>query len=176
MNIIGDNVIIRAIEKDDLKSIQIMTNDPYTDSMIVGYSPPAAYQNQEDWYQRIVSDRNNLRLAIEFEGKFVGLITLTSIDWKNRKADHGIRLMPDAPKRKGIAYDAVNALVSYAFNELNLNKVYTTILDYNTPSFNLYKKCGWKEEGLLRQSIYKKGEYHDLHCISILKEEFDLKD
>ena len=92
MIIKGNIVTLRFIEPKDLESIREMTNDPEQEYMIGGWSFPAAVKHQEDWYQRVLSDKNNLRLSIDYEGEFVGLVTLTSIDWKNKRAESGIRL------------------------------------------------------------------------------------
>ena len=171
MNIKGNNVCLRFIEPEDLEAIREMSNDAEQEYMIGGWSLPAAKKHQEDWYQRILSDKNNIRFAIEFEGAFVGLVTLTDIDWKNRRAKSGIRLTLDAPKQ-GIATDALRSMLDYAFEELNLNRVCATVVEYNKASRKLHAKCGYHEEGLLRQSVYKRGKYHDELQLSILKSEY----
>lgn len=172
MNIYGKKVVLRFIDPKDLEAIRQMTNDPEQEHLIIGWSFPAAVRHQEDWYQRILQDRNNYRFAIEYEGEFVGISTLTAIDWKNRKADHGIRLTLNAPKGKGIGTDAVYATMQYAFEELNLNRLQGSILDYNEASWRLYTKCGWKKEGVYRESIFKNGTYHDECPVAILRSEF----
>jgi hypothetical protein len=45
--------------------------------MIGGWSFPATKKHQEDWYQRILSDSMNNQFAIEYEGRFVGLVNLS---------------------------------------------------------------------------------------------------
>ena len=35
-----------------------------------------------------------------------------------------------------------------------------------------YKKCGFIEEGVMRQQVYKNGQYKNMKIMSILKEEF----
>ena len=172
MTIKGNNVTLRFIEPKDLESIREMTNDPEQAYMIGGWSFPAAVKHQEDWYQRVLSDKNNLRLSIDYEGEFVGLVTLTSIDWKNKRAESGIRLSLAAPKRKGIATDALNSILRYAFQELNLNRVYATVLDHNEASLRLHARCGYVVEGTLRKSVYKRGEYHDEIQLAILKNDY----
>lgn len=173
MNIKGNKVVLRFIEPSDLEEIRNMTNDAEQEYMIGGWSFPAAKKHQEDWYQRILSDKNNIRFAIEFEGSFVGLVTLTDIDWKNRRAKSGIRLTLSAPKKQGIATDALMAMLGYAFEELDLRRIYATIIEHNMISRKLHAKCGYKEEGLLRQSVYKRGKYHNELQLSILKQEFE---
>lgn len=172
MIIKGNSVILRFIELGDLEAIREMTNDANQEWMIGGWSFPAAKKHQEDWYQRILSDKNNIRLAIDYNDKFVGLVTLTDIDWKNRRAESGIRLTLDAPKKQGIATDALTSLLRYAFNELNLNRVYATVVEHNIPSMKLHTKCGYTVEGKLRNSVYKRGEFHNEVFFSILKAEF----
>ncbi len=172
MNIKGNKVTLRFIEPDDLEAIREMSNDSEQEYMIGGWSLPAAKKHQEDWYQRILGDRNNIRFAIDYNGSFVGLVTLTDIDWKNRRAKSGIRLTLNAPKQQGIATDALVTMLGYAFDELNLHRVYATIIDHNQASRRLHAKCGYKEEGVLRQSVYKRGLYHDELQLSVLKSEY----
>lgn len=172
MNIKGNSVILRSIEPNDLEAIREMTNDREQEYMIGGWSLPTAVKHQEDWYQRVLADKNNLRFAIEFNGSFTGLVTLTDIDWKNRRAKSGIRLTLDAPKKQGIATDALMSLLGYAFDELNLNRVYATVLEHNKASRKLHAKCGYQEEGLMRQSVYKRGDYHNELLLSILQTEY----
>ena len=173
MIIKGNSVTLRFIEPGDLEAIREMTNDANQEWMIGGWSFPAAKKHQEDWYQRILSDKNNIRLAIDYKDKFAGLVTLTDIDWKNRRAESGIRLTLDAPKQQGLATDALTTLLRYAFNELNLNRVYATVVEHNIPSMKLHAKCGYTIEGKLRNSVYKRGEFHDEVFLSILKSEFE---
>ena len=173
MNIKGKKVTLRFIEPTDLEAIRKMTNDAEQEYLIGGWSFPAAVKHQEDWYQRVLTDKNNIRLAIDYEKVFVGLVTLTDIDWKNRRAKSGIRLTLDAPRQQGIATDALMTMLNYAFEELNLHRIYATIVEYNHASRKLHAKCGYKEEGMLRQSVYKRGAYHNEILLSILQNEYD---
>lgn len=46
-------------------------------------------------------------------------------------------------------------------------------MEYNVPSYKAYvEHCGWKVEGVLRQTIFRDGKYYDQLRISILKDEF----
>ena len=169
MNIKGELVVLRGIEPQDFEDIREMTNDAEQEHLIGGWSYPATKKHQEDWYQRILLDRNNVRFAIEYEGNFAGLVNLSDIDWKNRCAETSIRLTKKAPKRKGIGTDALKSLVDYAFNELNLHRVYATIIDNNDISKKLHQKCGYVVEGTQKDAIYKNGKYHDRSLMAIVR-------
>ena len=64
-------------------------------------------------------------------------------------------------------------LMTYAFDQLNLNRLDGEWLLTNTVSKQLYEKCGWHEEGVKKQAVYRDGKYQDLAFSGILKEDFD---
>ena len=172
MNIVLGKIILRALEKEDMELLRESVNDPDMEKMVVGWSFPVSKVEQLNWYEHIIVDRTNQRFAIEFEGKFVGISTLTEIDWKNRSAFHGIKSLASAPKCQGIGFDAVCGTMKYAFEELQLNRLFGGILEYNIPSQKLYKKCGWKEEGVFRQQVFKNNQYFDEIAVAILKSDY----
>lgn len=173
MNIVGKKVILRAIEEDDLELLRDMVNDSEIENLVVGWSIPVSKQAQKNWFDRSKNDHNNIRVIIEDkENGSVGMANIVNIDWKNRVAFHGIKISSKASRGKGIGTDAVMAIMRYAFDELQLNRLDGAIIDYNIPSKKLYSKCGWKDEGVKRKYIYKNGKYHDLIILGILKEEY----
>ena len=172
MNIYYGKVKLRALEPEDMEPLRATVNDQEMEKMVVGWSFPISKQQQADWYARSMNNQNSHRFAIEFEGKFVGISTLTDIDWKNRSAFHGVKLTQDAPKGQGIGFDAVVAVMKYAFEELQLNRLYGGILEYNVPSQKLYAKCGWVEEGRYRQCVFKENAYYDEIPVAILRSEY----
>lgn len=172
MHILGQKVVLRALEPQDMPFLLDMINDPEMERMVTSWSFPISEKQQMDWYNRIITEQNNLRFAIECDGQFVGVSTLVNIDWKSRSARHGIKLCNNTPKRKGIGTDAVYATMKYAFEELQLNRLYGSFLDYNIASQKLYEKCGWKIEGCYRQNIFKNNAYHDEWPTAILREEY----
>lgn len=172
MEIFYGKIKLRALEPEDMEALRATVNDPEMEKLVVGWSFPIAKQQQEDWYQRTLGSSNGQRFAVEYQGQFVGISTLTDIDWKNRSAFHGIKLTKNTPKGQGIGFDAVAAVMKYAFEELQLNRLYGGILEYNIPSQKLYEKCGWKKEGLYRQCVFKENAYYDEIAVAILRSDY----
>lgn len=172
MNIHYGKIILRALEREDMELLRETVNDPEMERMVVGWSFPVSSIEQMNWFERTIGNKQHLRFAIEYEGKFVGISTLTDIDWKNRSAFHGIKLIAEAPKGKGIGYDAVCGTMKYAFEELQLNRLTGGILTYNIPSWKLYMKCGWKKEGLFREQVFKNNQYYDEIPVAILRSDY----
>ena len=173
MNIKGKKVTLRAIEKEDLELMRNMLNDPEMESLVVGWAFPISRYQQEKWYENNINNMNNLRFIIETkEDGAIGLITLTEIDWKNRKAINGIKILEKNSRKKGIGIDSLMAIMRYCFDELQLHRLETTRFLDNIASEKLYNKCGWKEEGIKRECIYKNGKWRDLVFTGILKSDY----
>lgn len=173
MNLVGNKVILRALEIEDMEFLREMLNDPEMESLVIGWSFPTSRYEQEKWYEKTILDKQNLKFAIQTkEGDIIGLATLGKIDWKNRRATHGIKLSKNSPKGKGYATDAVMTVMRYAFEELQLNRLDGSWFETNIASKKLYTKCGWVVEGKVRQSVFKNNIYQDEVIVGILREEY----
>lgn len=172
MNIIGKRVYLRAMEPEDMEMYREMTNSPEIERMLGGWSFPVSRKEQMAWYESVLNDKRHLRFTVVVKEteKPIGMVNLVDIDWKNGSAFHGIRL--SAEKGKGYGTDAVMALMKYAFEELRLIRLDTSIIEYNLPSQALYKKCGWLIEGRKKKAYYREGRYYDMLLVGITEEEY----
>lgn len=169
MNIVGERIILRAIEEQDNEILLELINDPKTERMIGGYSYPISYKHQKDWFQSL-NEKNVLRCMITDKNQpdiSIGTVILSDIDMKNGTAEIHIKLTRNV-RGKGYGTDAVNTMIKYAFDELRLNCIYSIIMEYNTASLKLFEKCGFQLEGRLRSRVYKNGHYADVYSYSKL--------
>ena len=97
----------------------------------------------------------------------VGTIILSDIDSKNGVAQVHIKILNEF-RGKGFGTDSLNVIVQFAFFELRLNCLYAEILSYNSASVGMFEKCGFRKEGMLRERIYKNGQYCDILTYSLL--------
>jgi ABC-type cobalamin/Fe3+-siderophores transport system ATPase subunit len=67
---------------------------------------------------------------------------------------------------------ATEMLLSYAFNELALHRVSLEVVSFNQLAISLYQKLGFVKEGILRDSVYSEGKYHDIWVMSLLRHEY----
>lgn len=173
MNIKGKMVTLRAVDYKDMEFMREMLNDPELEKLVVGWSFPISATEQEKWFASAIQDKTNLRFVIETkeEGP-VGISILSGIDWKNRKALHGIKLSNTETRKKGLGTDTIMAIMRYAFDELNLNRLDANWLEDNMASQKLHIKCGWSVEGCRRNYIYKSGSYKKLILAGILKTDY----
>ena len=53
-----------------------------------------------------------------------------------------------------------------------MHKVYLYVDVDNAAAIHIYKKVGFKEEGILREHFFAEGQYHDSMMMGILATEF----
>lgn len=75
--------------------------------------------------------------------------------------------------RQGYMTDALRALVSYAFTELNLNRLEAACIPSNEPSIRLLQSCGFQQEGLARDYLKINGTWRDHLLFALLRRDLN---
>lgn len=171
--IIGKKVRLRAIEREDLPTFVRWFNDQEV-TRYLQMSGPLSLAQEERWFQSKLEDEKNTVLAIEtLDGVHIGNLGLHNVDYRNRHAQLGIVIGEKEYWNQGYGTDAVRTALYYAFDELNLNRVFLRVYAYNQRAIRCYEKCGFRHEGTLRQDFFRNGEYHDTLIMGILRQEFN---
>jgi RimJ/RimL family protein N-acetyltransferase len=172
--IYGELVRLRALTLADMAQLVEWRNDPEIKSLLGGWSFPVSLEAEQEWFEKARQIQSTQRLAIEVlsDGRYIGNIGLYEIDWKERKAEYGILIGDKAAWGQGYGLDASNALLAYAFRELNLHRVFLRVLAHHKRAIRLYEKVGFQVEGRLRQDVFRGGAYQDTLVMGILAEEF----
>ncbi len=175
MELVGKKVRLIAMDEEHIEMLRVLANDPDFEKMVVGWSFPISKADQKKWFDNCKNDLSALRYVIctEEDGP-VGLIGLRNIDWKNGVADGGgMRIAKKNIRTRGLATDAWLTLMRYSFEELRLNRVNGSALTYNIPSQRVCAKVGFKQEGIMREAVYKNGKFHDLILYGCLKSDYE---
>jgi len=174
MNIVGDLVTLKAIELEDLELLNKWGNDPEIQYWLGGWHFPTNKIDIQKWHSNLSTSSTNQRFSIYTDDLgLIGTANLVDIDWKNKNAFHGMLLGDKEIRGKGFAVDTVMAIMKYAFEELGLNRLDGSIIEYNEASIKMYiGKCGWREEGRQRNWYFRKNRYWDKIIVGITKEDF----
>lgn len=166
--IVGERVQLREIEEEDLEIVVIWRNDPEILKWLFSYLP-LSMSKQRRWYHKYVEDRTQQTFVIEAKGKIpVGTVGLSHIDYRNQIAELGILIDKDW-QHKGIGREALNLLIEFAWNEMNMRKIKALVFKENEAAINLYKSCGFVEEGILKKEIFKNGEFKDVVIMALMR-------
>jgi RimJ/RimL family protein N-acetyltransferase len=165
----GETLDLRTIERDDLEKLQEMGNHPE----LRKYSPGARPVNmlkQEEYFEEFLSAEDNVFLMIEHREESVGWVNLKHIKEESRKAEFGIRILPEH-QGKGLGSEASELIIEYGFETLNLHRIYARTFNFNSASKALMEKIGFRREGTKRKAVFKDGEYRDVALYSVLEDE-----
>lgn len=107
-------------------------------------------------------------------GRTVGHISLGGIDRFNRSARIGKVLIGDRNQTgKGYGQQMIRAMLRIGFGELGLHKITLGVFDFNKPAIRCYERCGFVQEGLLRDARRFKDTYWSLVEMGMLESEWD---
>lgn len=170
-----NRIYLRALEPDDYKTSVHWRNDEEIKEMLGGPKYFVSSEKERQWVLNAINDNNRIVLAIclKENDKYIGNIMLQEIDWINRSAHVPILLGDKDEWGKGYATEARMLMLKFAFEERGLERIWGEILESNINSLRMNEKCGFKVEGLKRNSIFKNGRFQNQIIVSILKEEFE---
>lgn len=159
-----------------------------TDAIFALQSNPRVlrYWDAPPWQERAQADRfiarckqmaqegSGARLAIErsADDSFIGWCVLMRWDATYRSALLGYCL--DEPAwGQGFATEAAGALLQWAFNTLDLNRVQSEADTRNVASGRVLEKLGFLREGMLRENCIVEGDISDSWVYGLLRREWD---
>jgi len=174
--LIGEKVRLRAIERSDIPMFVRWFNDPELLQYLSMYVP-MSQASEEQWFERVLKDESQHVFVIETaEGTPIGNLGLFGIDWKNRSAGFGIGIGEKEYLDQGYGSDALRTLLRFAFAEMNLNRVFLHVYDFNQRAIRCYEKAGFRHEGRLRQAQFTCGRYADELIMGILRSEWECQE
>lgn len=99
----------------------------------------------------------------------VGNIKIGNMDQIHRYADVGLIIGNRTAWGKGYGSEAIKLVTNYAFNQLNLNKIFAGIYSKNIGSYKAFLKAGYREVGKLEKHRYCDGEYIDEYLVEMVR-------
>ncbi|MCT4598265.1 MAG: GNAT family N-acetyltransferase [Vallitalea sp.] len=172
----GKLVRLREYRKSDIDTVlQYINDEEVKENLIPGIPFPYTREDEEKWLESNTAMKDTYNFAIEtLEDKiYLGGCGINEVDWKNSKVIIGIFIGNKDYWNKGYGTDAMNVLIRFIFNEMNINKIKLCVYSFNKRAIRCYEKCGFIQEGILRQELYRNGKYHDEIEMAILKEDYN---
>ncbi len=168
---------LRHLQKDDIDSLfEIFSNE---DVMRYWSSPP--FKNRSEAEKYLADIHANFQsktlfqwgIALETDDKIIGTTTLFHTDEKNRRAEIGYALNRNF-WGKGYVNETLNALLNFAFVELNLHRIEADADPRNAASIRVLERLGFQKEGYLRERWIVNGEICDTVFYGLLQSDWSL--
>jgi RimJ/RimL family protein N-acetyltransferase len=178
----GERARLRGLRSEDAELFDRWNQEPdwsFTD----GFAYPALpadhnrkFVDQELSRRHDPRDADDLRFIIEdaTTGEAAGTIDAARADLHARKFRYGVAVSTPF-RRRGLASEAILLVLRYYFQELDFQRVFTSVWSYNEPSRLLHERLGFVLEGTLRRSHFRAGRFHDELVFGMLIEEFEAR-
>ncbi len=171
--LIGEKVYLRPIEADDAKFLAMGENDSTVREALFLAFPVSSKAEQEKVEQLIKSKDAIVLIIVEKEtDQPVGQTAFFRIDYVSRAAVFYLAILDPAYWSKGFGSEATLMMVDYAFKTLNLNRIQLHVCAENLPAIKIYERVGFQKEGVLRQAMFRKGNYVDFWVMGILRSDW----
>jgi [ribosomal protein S5]-alanine N-acetyltransferase len=173
-----ERLALRKITKDDANSIlKYLSNEEVM--KYYGLEPFKSINDALDeisWYESIQSSKSGIRwgITLKEQGVVIGSCGFHNMVSNHFRTEIGFELSKEQ-WGKGIAFEAVEAIISYGFQQMNFQRIEALIEPPNLSSQKLVEKLGFIKEGLLRSYEFTRGKFDDLYMYSLLKQDYDNK-
>lgn len=167
-------IYLRALVPEDYKTSIKWRNDPDIQNMVTGHKYFVSPLKEQEWVVNTINDPKRIVCAVclKENDKYIGNIMLQEIDWINRSAHMPVLIGDKSEWNKGYATEARMMMLKFAFEERGLERIWAEVIETNQSSLKMLEKCGYKVEGLLRNSVYKNGKFYNVYILSVLKDDF----
>jgi ribosomal-protein-alanine N-acetyltransferase len=173
-------LLLRPLKLSDLDVIHPNANDPYQTRFLASVEPPMTRKKETEW---IRSTQKHWQKGTGFTfaairtdtGEMIGALDLLDVSRKNRRAKVGI-FFYKKHWGNGFGTEAVERLVRFGFESLGLNRIEYGFLPRNRRSNGIFKRLGFKREGVQREYLFKRGRFVDHVFGSILASEWKKRD
>jgi RimJ/RimL family protein N-acetyltransferase len=105
------------------------------------------------------------------DGTPLGQIVLSSISPVHRNCEFSIRIGREADRGRGVGSTAIRLMLNHAWNDLGLHRVSLTVHESNIRARRAYEKCGFAQEGMLRDAAFVDGNWVNLIVMSVLSSD-----
>jgi RimJ/RimL family protein N-acetyltransferase len=168
LELLGEKIRLRPIEKSDLEDLYNWWNDPEFAGEYAGDYPKSRTEVEE-----LVKGACFFIIESRSEHKKIGFVTYYLV-----RSDYpylfeiGYRIKP-SERNKGYTTEAARLLIDHLFTTKKEIERIESVTDVeNVASQRVLEKNGFKREGELRKRVFNKGQYRNEYMYSLLREDW----
>lgn len=172
----GQKIRLTAVTKQDYSALISWHEDSTFHRNMSSY--PASPQSEEQiasWIEGVQKSSSGFIFALRpvDSEELVGVAMLSDIVWSTGVGTVIIGIGDSKHRGQGYGRDAMQVLMRYAFDELNLHRLGLTVFSYNEGAIRLYEQLGFRLEGTVREYGKRGGVRYDNRYYGILRSEWE---
>jgi len=170
-----ERLTLRQLTHDDADGIMAIFGSPE----VLRYlnNPPVDTRAKAigliDWLNGLYQNHDSVQWGISLhdDDRLIGMCGNYAWDRENRHVEIGYHIVP-ALWRHGYATEAARAVIAWSFDHLDVHRIQADCTDGNIASERVLLKCGFKVEGLWRESCWEHGRFVDIKQFGLLRREY----
>ena len=174
----GETTNLRAIDRSDIeRNVRWVNDREVTEHLLLRY--PLSEESERAWLEGVISRPPSYTGGVDFaielasSREHIGNCGLQSAHPVDRSAELGVMIGAKAHWGRGYGFDALRTLLTFGFGTLNLRRIWLRVDADHPRAIALYERLGFRGEGLLRSSDWRRGRAVDTLVMGILRAEFD---
>ena len=174
--LVGDRIFLSPVgtSNEEVEKFTEWMNDFKVTDYIGRSGNITTIIGERDWLEN--SSKNTESRIFDIielkDNKLIGVISLENFNWIERSAVLGVFIGDRNFRNNGYGPEAINLLLEYGFEYLNLHSIRLELLSINERAHKCYLKCGFKDTGCNREQVFFNGKYYDKLHMDILGSEF----
>ncbi len=166
------NLELRAVEREDLRTIWKWFNDVEVGLPAGNDIRPISFVQLEARFEKELEEDSVTRFSMVVDGTLIGRCGLFGWD-EALSLSLSIAIGEKTYWGKRHGTTAIRLLLDYAFMHRNAHRVWLEVAADNERAIRAYRRCGFIEEGRMRENAWDDGRYVDELMMAILRPEWE---
>ena len=162
-----DRLELVPLDRPHLARTLEWANDPEL-MRLMDRKQPVSPVEHEAWFASLPRRADCAYFAIEtVDGRaHIGNVWLWDIDRRHRKAELRVVVGDRGARGKGLGAEAIDRLCRFAFEKLDLHRVYAYVLGINPSARTAFERAGFSLEGTLRDDRWAVDRFIDSYLLA----------
>ena len=172
MKIEGELIYLTPITYDDCEDFVRWRNSDLVKSRFI-YRKDLTVEDQRNWIRTRIETGQVVQFIIwdRADNKKIGSVYFQDIDSNNRKCEYGILIGEEEYLNGGRGTETARLALEYAFNNMNMHRVYLRLLSDNVRALKSYEHVGFKQEGVAHDDVWLDGKPVDVIFMAAIRPE-----
>lgn len=145
-------------------------NDDFDDLMSDEVGPKSVLDIKSIYSKFMPEQGGRLFIAATKEDvpKPIGVVALSDINLRHRKAQIWGGIGETVDRRKGYGNEGIELMIKWASNQFMINRFYAYVKEHNTLAKNTLEKCGFVLDAIIKDDVFQDGEFKNTLLMSFV--------
>jgi [ribosomal protein S5]-alanine N-acetyltransferase len=170
------DIAFRPFCLSDACFVNNLRRDEGSEELIGSNKRPVSLERDTKWIEDLImkDDQSKIYFAITglFNEKIIGYTSISNIDYRNGSCFwSGLKIERNF-SGKGYGKQTTLKILKFVFEELRMERCTAECLEQHAIALKMMLSSGFKQEGLMRNSIFKNGVFNSQFLLSMIREEY----